>query len=191
METPAPGGAPPAAGGKFQPGEAFLSHTAARRDRDISVVWRPLPRPYVDSNNAIAAAVAPGSIGGIALAGLLRMAPSIKGKRAFLSTILALGIACAGCDTFFTFDAVVTDCASGLPLEGVAITVRIDKGVSAEGYIGVPDTTDAAGKIHIELNQPDSDVVTIGLVKTGYQTWTHQYDGQPKGQVAVCLTPSP
>lgn len=73
----------------------------------------------------------------------------------------------------------------------VAITVRIDRGVSQEGYIGVPETTDAAGKIRIELNQPDSDVVTIGLAKTGYQPWSHQYNGQPKGQVAVCLTPSP
>jgi len=77
-----------------------------------------------------------------------------------------------------------------LPLEGVAITVRIDQGVNAAGYIGVPETTDAAGKIRIVLNQPDSDVVTIGLDKTGYQPWSHQYNGQPKGQVAVCLTPS-
>lgn len=120
----------------------------------------------------------------------LSVAPNIKGKRALLSTMLALGIACAGCDTFFTFDAVVTDCGSGLPLEGVAITVRIDQGVSAAGYIGVPETTDAAGKIRIVLNQPDSDVVTIGLDKTGYQPWSHQYNGQPKGQVAVCLTSS-
>jgi len=127
---------------------------------------------------------------GIALAVFLGVATSIKRKRAFLSTLLALGIACAGCDTFFTFDAVVTDCSSGLPLEGVAITVRIDRGVSAMGYIGVPETTDAAGKIRIVLNQPDSDVVTIGLDKTGYQPWSHQYDGQPDGQVAVCLTSS-
>jgi hypothetical protein len=118
------------------------------------------------------------------------MAPSIQGKRAVLSAMLALGIACAGCDTFFTFDAVVTDCASGLPLEGVAITVRIDKGVSAAGYVGVPETTDASGKIRIVLNQPDSDVVTIGLDKAEYQPWSHRYNGQPKGQVAVCLTPS-
>jgi hypothetical protein len=71
----------------------------------------------------------------------------------------------------------VTDCDFGLTLEGVAITVRIDKGVSAAGYIGVPDTTDAAGKMRIVLNQPDSDVVTIGLDKTGYQPWSH---GRPR-----------
>jgi hypothetical protein len=163
-------------------------HSGGRFDLSPAAkALRNISRPPLDPNNVTAVS---GPSVALRLQVLLGMAPSIKGKRAVLSTILALGIASAGCDTFFTFEAVVTDCASGLPLEGVAITVRIDKGVSAAGYVDVPETTDASGKIRIVLNQPDSDVVTIGLDKTGYQPWSHQYDGQPKGQVVVCLTPS-
>jgi hypothetical protein len=97
-------------------------------------------------------------------------------------------LALASCDTFFRIDATVTACDTGAPLEGVAVVSHLDQGFGEEDH---HLTTDAAGRFHLVLNEPDGVTATLTLTKVGYQTWTHQYQGQPTPPVAICLDPTP
>lgn len=100
---------------------------------------------------------------------------------------VSLVLALAGCDTFFEFDLLATDCVAREPLQGVAAVTHLDAGYGEEDHHG---TTDAAGKIFITLNEPDGVTVTLTLSKAGYQTWTKQFRGEPAKPYPVCLQPA-
>jgi len=92
-----------------------------------------------------------------------------------------------GCDSFFEFDVVVTDCGTGQPLQGAVATTHLDDGFGEEDHTA---TTDVDGKVFIHLNEPDGVTVTLKLARTGYQTWTKQFRGEPPKPYSVCLEPA-
>lgn len=112
------------------------------------------------------------------------MAANRFSRLAFL--VLLASIFAAGCDTFFTVDATVIACDSKVPLEGVAATLHLDQGVSEEDH---HDVTDAAGKISMTMNEPDTVTATLSLTKAGFVDWSQHYRGAPKRPVDICLVP--
>ena len=109
----------------------------------------------------------------------VRRSPSLIGA---VVAVFAL----SGCDTFFQLDLVVTDCMTGQPLQGVAVSTHLDDGFGEEDHHA---TTDMAGKVFIELNEPDGVTVTVTLAKVGYQDWTKQFRGEPPKPYAICVQP--
>jgi hypothetical protein len=101
--------------------------------------------------------------------------------------VMAMAPTLAGCDTFFDFDAVVTACDTGQPLEGVEVVTHLDDGHGEPDHHAV---TDADGRVRIHLNEPDGVVVTVTMTKAGYETWSRQYRGEPGSGHDVCLTPA-
>jgi len=104
-----------------------------------------------------------------------------------LALIVVAAIVAAGCDTFFTIDATVTDCTTQAPLADVTAVLHLDDGFGEEDQTRI---TGADGKLHIVINEPDSVTATLTLTKTGYQTWSHQYRGNPDGPIDICLDPT-
>jgi len=89
------------------------------------------------------------------------------------------------CDRFFTIEAIVTDCATQVPVSGVKVTLKLDRGV------GEPDRTGDTGpdgRLHILMNEPPSSWATLKLEKASYQPWTRQVQGSPSERpVRICL----
>jgi len=104
-----------------------------------------------------------------------------------LALIVVAAIVAAGCDTFFTIDATVTDCTAQAPLADVTAVLHLDDGFGEEDQTRI---TGADGKLHIVMNEPDSVTATLSLTKTDYQTWLRQYRGNPDGPVDICLDPT-
>jgi len=98
-----------------------------------------------------------------------------------------LAVVLLGCDTFFEFDVVVTDCVTGEPLPGAVATTHLDDGFGEEDHTSA---TDANGKVFIHLNEPDGVTVTLTIDRTGYQTWTKRFRGEPSKPYSVCLEPA-
>ena len=95
-------------------------------------------------------------------------------RRAGLAGAGVLALVLLGCDTFFEFRLVVTDCATGRPLQGAVATTHLDDGFGEEDHTAA---TDANGTVFIHLNEPDGVTVTLTIARTGYQTWTKQFRG--------------
>ena len=81
----------------------------------------------------------------------------------------------------------MTDCATDEALSGVEATTHLHGGYGEEDH---HETTDAKGNFSITLNAPDDASVTVTLTKSGYTSWSHRYDGEPKEHVTICLEPS-
>ena len=103
-----------------------------------------------------------------------------------LALIVVAAIVAAGCDTFFTIDATVTDCTTQAPLADVTAVLHLDDGVGEEDHTQI---TGADGQLHIRMNEPAGVTATLTLTKADYQTWSHQYRGNPAGRVDICLDP--
>lgn len=103
-----------------------------------------------------------------------------------LALIVVAAIVAAGCDTFFTIDVTVTDCGTQAPLAEVTAVLHLVDGFGEEDHTGI---TGEDGKLHIVMNEPAGVTATLTLTKTGYQTWSHQYQGNPDGPLAICMDP--
>jgi hypothetical protein len=104
-----------------------------------------------------------------------------------IAVIVVAAILAAGCDTFFTLDATVTDCTTRAPLAGVTAVLHLDDGFGEEDHTQV---TGEDGKIHVVMNEPDSVTATLTLSKDGFQTLSRTFAGNPPGPVEICLDPA-
>jgi hypothetical protein len=104
-----------------------------------------------------------------------------------IAVIVVAALLAAGCDTFFTLDATVTDCTTQAPLAGVTAVLHLDDGFGEDDHTEV---TDADGKIHIGMNEPDGVTATLTLSKDGFQTLSRQFVGAPRAPVEICLDPA-
>ena len=86
-------------------------------------------------------------------------------------------------------EAIVTDCATQVPVSGVKATLKLDRGV------GEPDRTADTGpdgRLRILMNEPLSAWATLTLEKAGYRSWTRQFQGTPSERpVRICLQKLP
>ena len=106
------------------------------------------------------------------------------------STVVAVGVLLLiACDRFFSIEAIVTDCATQVPVSGVKATLKLDRGV------GEPDRTADTGpdgRLRILMNEPLSAWATLTLEKAGYRSWTRQFQGTPSERpVRICLQKLP
>ena len=106
------------------------------------------------------------------------------------STVVAVGVLLLiACDRFLTIEAIVTDCATQVPVSGVKATLKLDRGV------GEPDRTGDTGfdgRLRILMNEPSSAWATLTLEKASYQSSTKQFQGTPSERpVRICLQKLP
>ena len=90
----------------------------------------------------------------------------------------------AGCDTFFGIQGIVTDANTGGPIANAKVKLVLDKGVEEPNVV---TTTPADGQVGIWINEPSCAWATLTVEKPGYQTWSTQFRGSPKGTVVIRL----
>jgi hypothetical protein len=95
--------------------------------------------------------------------------------------------ACGDC--FFEISGKVTDCSSRLPLQGVSITSRVDRGMNAGKTLPATFTSDANGSYSVHLNEVCSAWVTLMYRKDGYTPLDKQIQGSSSGPGDVCMAP--
>lgn len=109
--------------------------------------------------------------------------------------VLLLASLLPACDAFFGVSGRVTDCATGAPIEGVAIDVHVDRGWQdrMESLTNVTKT-DAHGKFSFDINDPQQSWATLTLHQPAYQPLTppqlqdHAADDPP---VELCMAALP
>jgi hypothetical protein len=112
-----------------------------------------------------------------------------------VASIVLGGLLLPACDSFFTVQGQVTDCASAAPLPAVGIDVHVERGYG-DRVESFPDmtTTDGKGRYHVGLNDPSDSWATLTFHHEGYLPLTppqlkgHTDEDSP---VNVCLSRAP
>jgi hypothetical protein len=95
-------------------------------------------------------------------------------------------IAGAGCDKFFSVEAVVTDAATSQPVSDAHATLVLDKGVDEPTSV---KTSAADGTLKMLMNEPASAWATLTVEKPGYHPWSAQFKGRPCPGLVIRLIP--
>ena len=102
-----------------------------------------------------------------------------------LALIVVAAIVAAGCSSWFTLEATVKECFTRAPLAGVTAVLRRSDG----GGKDHTQITGDDGKLHIVMDEAAYVTATLTLTKPGYQTWSHEYVGEPDEPIPICLDP--